>query len=250
MTKEKNNLFGLLGKNIEYSFSRNYFNEKFKRMNLNNFEYRNFDLSTIDSFLDVVRSNHSLKGLNVTIPYKESIISYLDSLDEISSKIKAVNTIKITKEGLLKGYNTDAYGFEKSLLPLLKSSKNSALILGTGGASKAIAFVLNKLNINHYFVSRNPRGINELSYNELSKKIILNHNLIINCTPLGTSPNTELCPNIPYQYINNRHIFYDLIYNPAETTFLYKAKQKGAVIKNGYDMLKLQAEESWRIWNS
>ena len=133
---------------------------------------------------------------------------------------------------------------------LLKSSKNSALILGTGGASKAIAFVLNKLNINHYFVSRNPRGINELSYNELSKKIILNHNLIINCTPLGTSPNTELCPNIPYQYINNRHIFYDLIYNPAETTFLYKAKQKGAVIKNGYDMLKLQAEESWRIWNS
>lgn len=243
-------LFGLLGKNISYSFSRGYFQDKFKQLGLDNFKYLNFDLKEIKDFKEVLDNNPNIKGLNITIPYKEEIFPFLDKIDVTAKKIGAVNTIKFTKRGNLKGYNTDAFGFENSLLPLLKSNHKKALILGTGGASKAIAFVLKKNNIKFKFVSRNPTKKKEISYLDINRELLLETHLIINCTPLGTSPNVELCPELPYQYLSKNHLLYDLIYNPEVTTFLSKGKEKGATIKNGLEMLQLQAEESWRIWNS
>ena len=243
-------LFGLLGKNISYSFSRGYFKDKFKQLGLDNFKYLNFDLKEIKDFKDVLNNNPNIKGLNITIPYKEEIFPFLDKIDATAKKIGAVNTIKFTKRGNLKGFNTDAFGFENSLLPLLKSNHKKALILGTGGASKAIAFVLKKNNIKFKFVSRNPTKKKEISYLDINKELLLETHLIINCTPLGTSPNVKLCPELPYQYLSKNHLLYDLIYNPEVTTFLSKGKEKGATIKNGLEMLQLQAEESWRIWNS
>lgn len=251
MTKEtKSKLFGLLGKNISYSFSKGYFTEKFTNLGLNNHKYINFDISEISDLKEVLISNEKLKGLNVTIPYKEEVIPYLDKLDKTAEKIGAVNTIKFTKRGNLKGYNTDAIGFENSLVPLLKNHHKNALILGTGGASKAVAFVLKKNNIKFKFVSRNPSGKKEFSYNDVTENILKNHQIIINCTPLGTSPNINFCPEIPYEFLTENHLLYDLIYNPAVTKFLEKGKQKGSTIKNGLEMLQLQAEEAWRIWNS
>lgn len=247
--KGKDKLFGLLGKNISYSFSRGYFTEKFKALNLDKHKYVNFDLQKIEGFSTIIEGNENLKGINVTIPYKEEVIPFLDNLDKTAKKIGAVNTIKFTKRGNLKGYNSDVVGFENSISPLLKKHHKKALILGTGGASKAIAYALKRNNIKFKFVSRNPEGKKQISYNSLTKEIIEKHTVIINSTPLGTSPDIEKCPNIPYQYITDNHILYDLIYNPAVTTFLSKGKEKGAVIKNGLEMLQLQAEESWRIWN-
>ena len=251
MTKErKPKLFGLLGKNISYSFSRGYFMEKFSNLGLEKFKYVNFDISKIVDFKDVISDHKNLKGLNVTIPYKEEIISFLDKLDDTAVKIGAVNTIKFTKRGNLKGYNTDAFGFENSLVPLLKNHHKKALILGTGGASKAVAFVLKKNNISYKFVSRNPSGKKEISYDNVSEITLNNYQIIINCTPLGTSPNTNFYPEIPYQFLTQNHLLYDLIYNPPVTKFLEKGKEKGATTKNGLEMLQLQAEEAWRIWNS
>ena len=251
MTKErKPKLFGLLGKNISYSFSRGYFMEKFSNLGLEKFKYVNFDISKIVDFKDVISDHKNLKGLNVTIPYKEEIISFLDKLDDTAAKIGAVNTIKFTKRGNLKGYNTDAFGFENSLVPLLKNHHKKALILGTGGASKAVAFVLKKNNISYKFVSRNPSGKKEISYDNVSEITLNNYQIIINCTPLGTSPNTNFYPEIPYQFLTQNHLLYDLIYNPPVTKFLEKGKEKGATTKNGLEMLQLQAEEAWRIWNS
>lgn len=251
MTKEeKNKLFGLLGKNISYSFSRGYFTEKFKKLNLKKHNYVNFDIQKIEDFPDLIKVNKDdVKGINVTIPYKEEIIPFLDKLDKTAEEIGAVNTIKFTKRGNLKGYNSDIVGFENSILPLLEKNHKKALILGTGGASKAIAYALKRNNIKYKFVSRNPAGKKEISYNSLSKEIMEEFTIIINSTPLGTSPNIDKCPNIPYQYITENHILYDLIYNPEETTFLSKGKEKGAITKNGLEMLQIQAEESWRIWN-
>jgi shikimate dehydrogenase len=177
------------------------------------------------------------------------VIPFLDKLDKTAAKIGAVNTIKFTKRGSLKGYNSDVVGFESSILPLLKKHHKKALILGTGGASKAVAYALKKNKISYKFVSRNPEGKKEISYSNLTQEIIENYTIIINCTPLGTSPKIEKCPDIPYQFITKNHILYDLIYNPEITTFLSKGKQKGATTKNGLEMLQLQAEESWRIWN-
>lgn len=248
--EEKVKLFGLLGKNIAYSFSRGYFSEKFSALNLQKHKYVNFDLQQIENFQATIKANDHLKGMNVTIPYKEEIIPFLNTLDKTAKQIGAVNTIKFTKNGELKGYNTDVVGFENSILPLLKKHHKNALILGTGGASKAIAYALKRNNINFTFVSRKPKDKKEISYESLSKEIIDKHTIIINSTPLGTSPNVEKCPDIPYQFITSKHILYDLIYNPAITTFLSKGKEKGATIKNGLEMLKLQAEESWRIWNA
>ena len=251
MTKErKPKLFGLLGKNISYSFSRGYFMEKFSNLGLEKYKYVNFDISKIVDFKDVISDHKNLKGLNVTIPYKEEIISFLDKLDDTAAKIGAVNTIKFTKRGNLKGYNTDAFGFENSLVPLLKNHHKKALILGTGGASKAVAFVLKKNNISYKFVSRNPSGKKEISYDNVSEITLNNYQIIINCTPLGTSPNTNFYPEIPYQFLTQNHLLYDLIYNPPVTKFLEKGKEKGATTKNGLEMLQLQAEEAWRIWNS
>jgi shikimate dehydrogenase len=247
--EEKNKLFGLLGKNIAYSFSRGYFTEKFKELNLKKHKYINFDLQQISDFPNAIKEHQSLKGMNVTIPYKEDVMPFLNKLDKTAEEIGAVNTIKFTKRGDLKGYNTDVVGFENSIMPLLKKHHKKALILGTGGASKAVAYALKKNNIKFKFVSRNPEGKKQISYESLTEDVIEKHTIIINSTPLGTSPNVEKCPNIPYHFITSKHILYDLIYNPAVTTFLAKGKEKGATIKNGLEMLKLQAEESWRIWN-
>jgi shikimate dehydrogenase len=177
------------------------------------------------------------------------VLQYLDLLDETAQEIGAVNTIKFQKNGQLKGYNSDVVGFEKSLLPLLEKHHNNALILGTGGASKAVAFALKKNNIKFKFVSRNSQGLDLLSYQDITKEIIEKYSIIINSTPVGTTPNVDKSPNIPYQFITEKHLLYDLIYNPEVTQFLSKGRANGAIIKNGYEMLQLQAEESWRIWN-
>ncbi|WP_298546568.1 shikimate dehydrogenase [uncultured Aquimarina sp.] len=240
------NIYGLLGRDIGYSFSRNYFSNKFSKENLK-CQYQNFDLQTIGELKNIIQQT-DVKGMNVTIPYKEEVISYLDTLDPIAKEIGAVNVIKFESNGKLTGYNSDYYGFTESLKPLLNETIKKALILGTGGASKAIAYALNNLNIEHVFVSRNP-DFKELSYNDLDEDIIKDFKLIINCTPLGTHPNTENYPDIPYEYLGKNHVLYDLIYNPEETTFMKKGKQKGATTSNGLNMLVLQAEKSWEIWN-
>lgn len=240
--------FGLIGKHISYSFSKEYFNHKFQKENIHA-SYENFDLETIEKLPSVLKNVSNLKGLNVTIPYKESVIPYLDKLDKKAKKIGAVNTIKITSKGQLKGYNTDCYGFKKSLKPLLKSHHKRALILGTGGASKAISYTLNKLNIDSKLVSRKASKIGHFTYNALTENLISNHQIIINCTPLGTFPNVTDCPKIPYQALTKNHILYDLIYNPTETQFLALGRKQGATTINGLNMLKLQANKAWTIWN-
>lgn len=250
MEKEKNKaLFALVGKNISYSFSKGYFTNKFKELNSEN-EYINFDIQDIKELPKKIKEYKKvLKGLNVTIPYKLEVFNYLDKIDKKALKIGAVNTIKITKKGKLKGFNTDVYGFKKSLQPLLKKHHKKALILGTGGASKAVAYALDKLEIQYKFVSRNPEGKKQISYQQLTQETINNHHLIINCTPLGTHPNINVCPDISYENLTDKHLLYDLIYNPSETTFLRKGKEKGASIKNGLEMLEQQAEKAWRIWS-
>lgn len=240
--------YGLIGKNIAYSFSKKYFSEKFEMENISA-SYENFDLQNIEGFPEIILKNKQLKGLNVTIPFKEKIIPFLDSLSSDAEEIGAVNTIKIETEGSLTGHNTDHSGFEKVLGTLLPLKKNTALILGSGGASKAIQFVLKKKGFDFKTVSRNENS-GDLTYQNLSKKIIEAHFLIINCTPLGTFPNIEACPEIPYKYLNSNHFLLDLIYNPLETNFLKLGKEKGARTNNGLEMLKNQAEKSWEIWNS
>ncbi len=238
--------YGLIGKHISYSFSKTYFNDKFEKLHLENHEYVNFDLPTIDAFCNI--DLDMVSGFNVTIPYKEQIIKYLDVIADEAKAIGAVNTIKITKKNQLIGYNTDFYGFEESIKPLLKPNHTKALVLGTGGASKAIKFVLKKLNIDYLVVSRNPIKA-QISYQDISEKLINEYTMIINCTPLGTFPDVDKCPDIPYQYITNQHLLYDLIYNPEKTIFLAKGEDKGAIICNGLKMLALQAEKAWAIWN-
>lgn len=242
--------FGLVGKNISYSFSRGYFAEKFQKLGLENHQYVNFDLQEISLLEDIIKAKENgLKGLNVTIPYKQEVQPFLNSIDADAKEIGAVNTIKLNDDGTVVGYNTDVYGFQKSLEPLLKTHHTKALILGTGGASKAVAFAFKKLGIEYKFVSRTASE-NKWSYDDLNKEIIQEYTVIVNCSPLGTSPKIELKPEIPYQFLNSNHLLYDLIYNPEETTFLRLGKEKGAIIKNGLEMLKLQAEKSWSIWNS
>ncbi len=241
-------IFGLVGKNISYSFSKGYFSEKFAVENLENYSYQNFDIQEVIEFNNIIMQNPELKGLNVTIPYKETVIPFLDKLSKKAKKIGAVNTIRFTKKGKTKGYNTDCYGFQKALEPLLKSHHKKALILGTGGASKAVAYALKKLGISATFVSR--KTVNDtINYENLDEEIFKNSHIIINCTPLGTHPNVEISPDIPYHYFTPQHIAFDLIYNPEETLFLKRAKENGAVIKNGLEMLHFQAEKAWQIWN-
>ena len=241
--------FGLLGRNINYSFSKGYFTDKFnadKRYAA--CTYENFDIPEITAFPEIIKNTPDLKGLNVTIPYKEAVIPYLDKLSKIATEIGAVNTIKITKKGKLKGYNTDYYGFMKSLEPLLQPHHKKALILGTGGASKGVAYALKELGILYTFVSREAKeGI--IDYDRINATTFDNYQIIINSTPVGTSPNTAAFPLIPYEYFTEKHIAYDLIYNPSETQFLKKAAAKGAVTKNGLDMLVFQADKAWKIWN-
>jgi shikimate dehydrogenase len=239
--------FGLVGKNIDYSFSKAYFSAKFKNENLN-YTYENFDIEDISEFPKILEQNKEILGLNVTIPYKEQVIPYLDELHATAEKIGAVNTITCDASGKTKGFNTDYYGFEKSIQPFLKSHHKNALILGTGGASKAIAYALNKLKIDFEYVSRSSNPIAKYLYTDLTEAIIKNHQIIINCTPIGTHPNVSECPDIPYNGITNKHLLYDLIYNPIQTKFLIRGKLNGATLCNGSKMLEYQAEKAWEIW--
>jgi len=238
--------YGLIGYPLGHSFSPTYFTKKFAALGTDA-EYKAYPLESITEFPSLV-ATHNFKGLNVTIPYKETVIPFLDILDAIAEKVGAVNTIAF-KSGTKKGYNTDVAGFENSLAPLLRSHHDSALVLGTGGASKAIAYVLEKLGIPYTKVSR-TKSEGVYTYEELSNELIAENRLIINCSPVGKSPNVDEAPAIPYEGISNKHLVYDLIYNPAETKFLQLAKAQGAVIKNGFEMLELQADAAWEIWNS
>jgi len=243
-------LFGLIGKQLSYSFSANYFNEKFHKENLKNSIYRDFELNSITDFQKVIRDNSTLHGLNVTIPYKEVIIPYLDEIDPIAKEIGAVNTIKFLKNGMLKGYNTDVIGFRNSIKPFLDPNHSRALIFGTGGASKAIAYVLKSLGIPYYLVSRDPSSAKEISYHDLDESSIASFRFLINCTPLGTYPNVAEIIPIETHAIGKKHLVYDLVYNPKESRLLRIAQSQGAIAVNGLSMLKIQAEESWKIWNS
>lgn len=240
--------FGLIGKNIGYSFSKSFFSEKFEKEGLPH-SYENFDIPSIAFFPNIISETPYLKGLSVTIPYKEKVIALVDNLDEEAKKIGAVNTIKISEDNKLTGYNTDHYGFQKSLEAFLPLQKKTALILGTGGASKAVAYALEKLGFDFKFVSRNKFS-NTIEYTALDRSTIENHLLIINCTPLGTFPNITDCPPIPYQFLTKNHLLFDLIYNPSETEFLKRGKSQGTKTSNGLKMLELQAKKAWEIWNS
>ncbi|RTY68246.1 shikimate dehydrogenase [Flavobacterium sp. GSP27] len=248
MTETVRKRFGLLGRNISYSFSKGYFTDKFNNENFTGCTYENFDIPEITALPEILKNTLNLKGLSITIPYKETVIPFLDKLSKKAELIGAVNTIKITKKGTLKGYNTDYYGFKKSLEPLLQPHHKKALILGTGGASKGVAFALDELDIPYTFVSREAKE-NAIEYNRINATTFDNYQIIINSTPVGTSPNVDAFPLIPYEFFTEKHIAFDLIYNPAETQFLKKAKQQGAQIKNGLDMLIFQAEKAWKIWN-
>lgn len=241
-------LFGLVGRNIDYSFSRSYFSRKFTDEGLTDCQYTNFDTADIANFRDLIARHPELVGLNVTIPYKEAVLPQLDKLDATACSIGAVNTIKIHPNGTLEGFNTDAYGFSESLKPLLQAHHKNALILGTGGASKAVAYVLERLNIGYRFVSREKRE-HTIAYDELASAME-SAQIIVNTTPVGTFPDIDQCPDIPYEKFAPTHIAFDLIYNPAETLFLKNAAMQGAMTKNGLEMLVLQAEKSWEIWNS
>lgn len=239
-------IYGLLGRNISYSFSRGYFTQKFQRENIVNAEYQNFDLPDLNHFDQVLRQP-GLTGLNVTIPYKQQIIPLLDDIDEEAMAIGAVNTIAI-RNGRTKGYNTDVFGFEQSFTTLWKPYQQKAVILGTGGASLAVTHVLNKLGIDWIKVSRTPK-VGELSYTQVTEELLKSYLIIINCTPKGTYPAVGERPEIPYQFLTNRHYLYDLIYNPPLTAFLQSGQAAGAQICNGQAMLEGQAEKAWELWN-
>ena len=239
--------YGLIGKNINYSFSKKYFNDKFLKENITNCSYENYDLQSVKDFKKIIKDN-AIKGFNVTIPYKEEIMEFINKIDPIAKKIGAINTIKIHNKNIIEGYNTDYIGFVISLKNLISNQKK-ALVLGTGGASKAIIFGLSSIGIESTIVSRNKReGV--ISYSELNKKVIEENTIIINCTPLGTFPKIQECPKIPFEFLSSNHICYDLIYNPEKTKFLLESEKMGATIINGKKMLENQANESWKIWNS
>ena len=243
-------LYGLIGHPIGHSFSKKFFNEKFQNEMIDA-EYRNFDIDTIKSFPTIIEEYSNLRGLNVTIPYKELIIPYLDELSEDAQAIGAVNVIKISRnhEGVhLKGYNSDVIGFTDSIRPLLKPFHKKALILGTGGASKAIRYGLYKLGIETCFVSRRPKE-GMLTYSDLTADIMAEYTVIVNCSPVGMFPHTDERPDLPYQFIGSHHILYDLVYNPDETLFMKSGKEQGATTKNGLEMLILQARAGWNFWN-
>ena len=241
-------VYGLIGYPLGHSFSKKYFTEKFANEGIADCSYENFPIQTIDELKTVLSQNPQLCGLNITIPHKQVIFPFLNDRTNLPEGLTACNCIKII-DGKLVGYNTDVTGFEKSLLSKLNGHHTNALILGNGGAAEAVKFVLNKLNINFKIVSRKLHNGSHLTYADLNETILKEHLLIVNTTPLGTFPHIEECPSVPYQFITTRHYLFDLVYNPAKTLFLQKGEEKGAAIKNGADMLEIQAEDSWRIWN-
>lgn len=241
--------YGLIGYPLGHSFSIGYFNEKFENEHINA-QYINFEIPSIEDFKEVVDANPQLRGLNVTIPYKEQVIPYLDSLSPEAKAIGAVNVIRVTHKGnktILKGFNSDVIGFTRSIEPLLERHHKKALILGTGGASKAINYGLKSLGLETKFVSRTKRA-EVLTYEEITPEIIREYNVIVNCTPLGMYPNTEVCPSLPYEAMDSHTLLYDLLYNPDETLFMTKGLEHGAIVKNGLEMLLLQAFASWEFW--
>jgi len=241
--------YGLIGYPLGHSFSKNYFNEKFENEKINA-EYINFEIPTIDSLPEILASNPELKGLNVTIPYKEKVISFLDTVSPEARAIGAVNVIKVEHKGsqvVLKGYNSDVIGFTKSIEPMLEHCHKKALILGTGGASKAINYGLKSLGLETVFVSRYERP-NTIQYDKITPDVVQEYNVIVNCTPCGMFPRINECPQLPYEAMDSRNILYDLIYNPDQTLFMKKGVQQGATVKNGLEMLLLQAFSSWTFW--
>ena len=240
-------LYGLIGKTLDHSFSKSYFENKFISEHIQNASYSNFPLESIEEFKSLIKKK-TFSGLNITIPYKTLIIPFLDELSEEAKSIGAVNTIDF-KNNKLIGYNTDYIGFLNAIKPYLENTVEKALILGTGGASKAVVFALKKIGIKCLCVSRLPNE-QQLNYDQLNDLVLKHHLLIVNTTPLGTSPNINECPNIPYQYITEKHLLVDLVYNPEETLFLKKGRKNLANILNGKSMLIHQAEEAWKIWNS
>lgn len=244
---------GLIGYPLGHSFSKGYFAEKFEKEGITDFAYENYPIAHIEDFLSLTE-DESIEGLNVTIPYKEQIIPYLDVLYGAANEINAVNTVKIVRKAgdslCLEGYNTDVYGFEKSLSPLLRAQHNKALILGTGGASKAIRYVLTNLGVDYVSASIEEQlHEKEIRYQDITPDTIAERLLIINATPLGTFPNVDTCPDIPYECLTPDHVLFDLVYNPSTTRFMSFGLERGANVKNGLEMLHLQAEKAWEIWN-
>jgi len=240
--------FGLIGRSLSHSFSKTYFDKKFKENGLTDHNYQNFELETIEEFKKVL-ATENLRGLNITNPYKEDIIPFLDALSPEAKEIGAVNCIKI-ENNKTTGYNTDAYGFGQSIKPFLDTTHERALILGTGGASKAVAYSLKKIGVEIFFVSSSAKkNANTFFYNEINERVMDAFKLIINTTPLGLFPKIDESPALPYHLFTDKHLAYDLIYNPEQTAFLKQAKEKGATTINGLSMLHLQAEKSWEIWS-
>ena len=246
-------IYGLIGRKLGHSFSPDYFSKKFAAQGIAA-EYRIFEMENTNNIKKLVREIPGLEGFNVTIPFKREIIEQLDELDKAADKMGSVNTVKVRRHGNsihLCGYNTDVYGFEHSLLPLIsRSTIKQALILGTGGSAQAVSYVLAKLQIIHLFVSRHPEQQNHLSYNDLNDVPLADFQLIVNTTPAGMFPDVDSLPKIPYNQLTEKHVLFDLVYNPSETAFLKKGIEHGAQTKSGLEMLHLQAEESWRIWQS
>lgn len=242
--------YGLIGFPLGHSFSISYFNEKFEDEGIDA-KYFNYEIPSINNLWEVINSNPELRGLNVTIPYKEQIINYLDSISPEAKEIGAVNVVRIIRKGnkvLLKGYNSDVIGFTQSIKPMLEPCHKKALILGTGGASKAINYSLKSLGLETVFVSRYNRP-GTIQYGEITPEYIKEYNVIVNCTPLGMYPNSDECPNLPYESMDSHTLLYDLIYNPDETLFMKRGKEYGATVKNGLEMLLLQAFANWDFWN-
>lgn len=252
MDNRKHDIYGLIGKKLSHSFSSQYFSRKFEDEHIDA-EYLNFELPTIEHLKDIIASHPTLKGLNVTIPYKQEVIPLLDELSPEAEAIGAVNVIKIEhlSDGSVRliGHNTDVIGFRESIRPLLTSNHTKAMILGTGGASKAVEHALRELDIKVQFVSRS-HDKSSITYSDLTDDIIIDHKVIVNTTPLGMYPDVDTCPDINYSSLTEKHLCYDLVYNPEKTMFLIACEAHGAQIKNGIEMLVLQAEESWKIWNT
>jgi len=240
-------IYGTIGFPLTHSFSKQYFTEKIEREGISEAFYYSFPLSSIDALPTLLNDHPSLEGLAVTIPYKEKVLKYVTNLSEEVKQIGAANCIKV-RGNILTAYNTDIIGFEKSFVKKLKAPHKKALVLGTGGASKAVQYILKKLGIEFLIVSRSTAD-NFIQYSALTESLIKEYNIIINCTPLGMSPAEDGCPNLPYRLLTASHYLFDLVYKPAKTLFLQKGAEQGAVIENGFEMLIIQAEENWRIWN-